>query len=89
MDKSEYNFYSLKFTNNEEKFVRTELFTKTDALISSLQEGMLASSFIKFKQINTERERNPVYYSKSTLMSIEKVSPGIIGTNTKLWEIIK
>lgn len=88
MDKTQHNYYLIRFTNNEEKFIQTDLFDKTENLIGNLEEKLLGSDFFKLKQINTERERNPVYHSKSTIYTIEKVNSGIIGYNNKLWEIL-
>jgi len=88
LDKTEYNFYNVKFSNNEEKFILTPLDKKTKEFLSELQQGMMDTSFLQLKQINTERERNPVFHSKSSIISVEKISPSIIGNNNKLWKVL-
>lgn len=87
VDKTTQNFYRIHFLNGAELFLQTNLFSETKKLISTLESGTFSSSFIKLQQVNIERERNPVFYSKNSIMSIEKINRGMIGHNTKLWEI--
>lgn len=88
MDKTEHNFYRIVFTNNEEKFIITDLYDKTEKLIKVLDDQLMGSKFFKLRQTNTQRERNPIYHSKDTIFTIEKVHDGMISTNHKLWEVL-
>lgn len=83
------NYYSVKLTNNMELFIRAGQFVKTIDFLKALDSGTFSSNFIKLKQVNTERERQPVFYSKNAIMTVEKVSHTMIGNNTKLWEIVE
>lgn len=80
-------YYIMRFLNSSELFLKTSL--NTDKLISKFDAGSFSSGFIKLRQINTERNREPVCYTKSSVMSIEKVNEGMIGNSNKIWEIVE
>lgn len=83
------NYYLITFMNNREIFLKTDLFLKTQDMLKDLDDSVFGSNFIPMKQINTERERNPVNFSRLAIFSVEKVNASMIGNSTKLWEIVK
>lgn len=84
----ENNYYRLYLKNNSELFVESDLFTKTEEVVSALSKKTFDMPFIKLKLISSDKPRE-VYYAKSSIMTIEKVSSAMIGLNTKLWKIVE
>lgn len=85
----ENSYFSLKLLNGSEIFLKAAAGTETPSIIKKFEEGTFASGFIKLKQVNTERERQPVFFSKQSILSIEQINAGMIGHTNKIWEIPK
>lgn len=83
------NYYRVDLLGGRELFIQNDLLETTEKFIEQLDKKFLGSGFVALRQANTSRERNPVHFSKSAILSIEKVNQAMVGVNNKKWELVK
>ena len=86
--KNESNFFRFTFVGGTEFFIKSDKFQKTSGILDKLSDGVMKNDFFALKQTNTQRERNPVHFRRTALLSVEKVDGKMIGNINKLWEML-
>lgn len=81
------NYFQVMFTDGSEKFIANKAET-TPAVIKQMEDGVLASEFIALQQIDNQTKREPVYFRKTSILSVKKVGVGVIGQTNKVWRIL-
>lgn len=75
----ELNHYRLTFDNNKEYLVKTDLGTSEKVMDYVLKTRHLSLQL---------QEGDPLHILKERLFSIQKVSDGIIGHQSKVWRLL-
>ena len=77
-------YFLLTLIDSKEVYIRSTKFKKASEIVALCEKKNL-----ELKQVNTERERNPVAYQTGFIMSAEEIPKAAISNFNKLWEILK
>ena len=77
-------YFRLTLLNGKE-ILLTDAAKETSKLLSKLSEGLIASDFVSLERVKADRE--PVYFRKSAILSVELVSKKTIGISDRIWRI--
>lgn len=85
-DTSNYNVYRMEMVDGKEYFIFIKLEQNTRDLLDYLSPKK--GTFFSLQQLNVSRERHPVYFSKTTIASVEKVAINMVSINSsKVWGV--
>ena len=83
------NLFQVMLTDGTELFIVDQA-KDTPAILSLMSEGITKSDFIELHRIDNKeanKETQPTFYRKLSVLSIKKVNEGILGNVNKVWRL--